>query len=131
MNLPTTPIRARLRVFRVWKNVAQSASAASFASLAPTVGGAILSVARWPWLFAVLVPFGLFSILIGRKSLPDPVIHHNMLDVLGAVLCAATFGFAVIGLETALHGDSPVISGALVLLGLAIGVVFVRRELGQ
>jgi len=105
--------------------------AASFASLAPSVGGAILSFARWPWLFAILVPFGVLSILIGRKSLPEPVIHEGSFDVLGAVLCAATFGLAVIGLESALHGDSPVISWAMVAAGVAIGVVFVRRENDQ
>jgi DHA2 family multidrug resistance protein-like MFS transporter len=105
--------------------------AAGFATLAPSVGGAILSVARWPWLFASLVPFALLSILIGRKSLPDPVMHHSEFDVLGAVMCAATFGFAITGLESGLHGSSPVISGALVLLGIGIGVGFVRRELSQ
>lgn len=105
--------------------------AAGFATLAPTVGGMILAVARWPWLFAALVPFGVISIIAGRKALPDPMIHESPFDVAGAVLCAATFGFAVIGLESGLHGDSPVISAALVLLGLGIGVIFVRRELGQ
>ncbi len=105
--------------------------AASFASLAPSVGGAILSFARWPWLFAILVPFGIFSILIGHRSLPEPVIHEGNFDVLGAVLCAATFGLAVIGLESGLHGDSPVISSALVVLGVTIGVFFVRREKEQ
>lgn len=105
--------------------------AAGFASLAPSVGGAILSVARWPWLFAVLVPFGIFSILIGRNSLPEPETHDTPFDVLGAVLCAATFGFAVVGLESGVHGDSPVISAAVVLLGLGIGYLFVRRELRQ
>lgn len=106
-------------------------TAASFATLAPSVGGAILSVARWPWLFAVMVPLGVLSILAGRKALPEPVIHRTAFDVLGAVLCAATFGCAVIGLESALHGDSPVISWALVALGVALGVVFIRRELRQ
>jgi DHA2 family multidrug resistance protein-like MFS transporter len=105
--------------------------AAGFASLAPSVGGMILSVARWPWLFATLVPFGIFSILVGHRSLPEPVLHDSPFDVLGAVLCATTFGFVVVGLESGLHGDSPVISAALVLLGIGIGVVFVRRELRQ
>lgn len=105
--------------------------AAGFATLAPSVGGAILSVARWPWLFAALVPFGLLSILAGRRALPEPALHDTPFDVLGAVLCAATFGFAVIGLESGLHGDSPVISAALVVLGFGIGVGFVRRELRQ
>jgi DHA2 family multidrug resistance protein-like MFS transporter len=104
---------------------------ASVASIAPTVGGAILAVARWPWLFAVLVPFGLLSILIGHKALPDPVKRNDPYDVLGAVMCAAMFGFGVTGLETAVHGDSPIISAALVALGITLGVIFVRREMGQ
>ena len=105
--------------------------AAGFATLAPTVGGAILAVARWPWLFAAVVPFGLISLLIGQKSLPAPVTRDDPYDVLAAVLCAATFGFAITGLESAVHGNSPVISAALVVLGVALGVLFVRRELGQ
>jgi DHA2 family multidrug resistance protein-like MFS transporter len=105
--------------------------AAGFAALAPTVGGAILAVANWPWLFAALVPFGLVSILAGRHALPDPKPHETPFDVLGAVLCASTFGFIVIGFESGLHGDSPVISAALVVLGLGISVLFVKRELRQ
>lgn len=105
--------------------------AASFAALAPSVGGAILTFARWPWMFAALVPFGVFSILLGRNALPDPVQRETPFDVLGSVLCAATFGFAVVGLESLVQGDSPVISAALVVLGVAIGVAFVKRELRQ
>jgi len=105
--------------------------AASFAALAPSVGGAILSVARWPWLFAALVPFGVLSILLGRAALPETPRRDEPYDVLGAVLCAATFGITVIGVESGLHGNSPVISGFLVAMGVTIGVIFVRRELGQ
>jgi DHA2 family multidrug resistance protein-like MFS transporter len=105
--------------------------AAGFATLAPTVGGAILTVARWPWLFAALVPFGVFSVLIGHRSLPDGDRRDEPYDVLGAVLCAATFGITISGMESALHGNSPVISAAVILLGLGIGFLFVRRETGQ
>lgn len=105
--------------------------AATMASLAPTVGGAILGMARWPWLFAILIPFGLVSVFLGRKSLPDPVRRDEPYDVLGAVMCAATFGFAITGLESGLHGDSPVVSAAMVALGIGLGFVFVRREMDQ
>jgi MFS transporter, DHA2 family, multidrug resistance protein len=105
--------------------------ATAAASLAPTVGGAVLAVASWPWLFAIVVPFGLFSILIGRKSLPEGNPHDDPYDVLGAVMCAATFGLSISGLESAVHGDSPVVSAALVVLGVALGIFFVRRELRQ
>ncbi len=105
--------------------------AASSAALAPTAGGAVLAVARWPWLFAIVVPFGLLSILIGRTSLPQEKPRNDPYDVLGAVMYAATFGLFIFGLESAVNGDSPVISAALVALSLFLGFYFVRRELGQ
>jgi DHA2 family multidrug resistance protein-like MFS transporter len=105
--------------------------AASAASLAPTLGGLILSVAPWPWLFALVAPFALLAVLIGRASLPETPRHEEPYDVLGAVMCAATFGLVVFGLESAISGDSPVISAALVASGVALGVTFVRREFRQ
>ncbi|MET0363896.1 MAG: MFS transporter, partial [Sphingobium sp.] len=105
--------------------------AATAASFAPSIGGIILGIAPWNWLFAMLAPFALLSIFLGRKALPDPVARTEPYDVLGAVMCAATFGFAVFGLESGLHGDSPVISAAMGALGLGLGFIFVRRELGQ
>ena len=105
--------------------------AAASASLAPTLGGAILAVASWPWLFAVVVPFALLSILIGGNSLPESPRQDDPYDVLGAVMCAATFGLTICGLESTVHGDSPVVSLALVVLGVGLGFVFVRRELTQ
>ncbi|HEY0958131.1 MAG TPA: MFS transporter [Novosphingobium sp.] len=108
-----------------------SVAASSAAVLAPTLGGLILGIAPWPFLFAVVIPFGLAAILLGRKALPEPDTHEEPFDVLAAVLCASTFGVGVAGLESAVHGDSPVISVALVVLAAVIGTIFVRRELSQ
>jgi DHA2 family multidrug resistance protein-like MFS transporter len=102
----------------------------SSAALAPTLGGLILAVAPWPWVFAAAVPFALVSLLIGR-ALPDPKPRDEPFDVLGAVLCAAMFGLIISGLESGVHGDSPVVSAAIVLAGAFIGYIFVRREIGE
>lgn len=108
-------------------NVVVSSSAA----LAPTLGGLVLSVAPWPWLFAAAAPLGLVSLLLGRHALPEPQRHREPYDVLGAVLCALTFGLIIAGLESAVHGDSPVVSLAIVAAGAVLAVIFVRRELGE
>jgi len=105
--------------------------AATSASIAPTVGGAVLAIASWPWLFGLVVPFGLLSVLIGRKTLPEGISRNSPYDVLGAVMCAATVGLVISGLESGIHGSSPVISLAIVILGVVLGFFFVRRELGQ
>lgn len=99
----------------------------SGAAAAPTLGGLILAVAPWPWVFASAVPFAVLSLALGR-ALPDPAPRDAPFDLLGAILCAATFGLVIGGLEAGVHGDSPVVSASIVLLGIIIGHVFVRRE---
>lgn len=105
-----------------------TAMVASFSALAPTIGGFILAIASWPWVFAAAVPFGLISMLLGR-ALPDPTPRERPYDVLGAVFCASMFGLVVTGIESAVHGRSPVVSAAMVIAGLWIGRVFIKREL--
>ena len=101
----------------------------SAAAIAPTLGGLVLAIAPWPWVFASAVPFAILSLVLGR-ALPDPSKREGTFDVVGAGMCAAMFGLVIGGLESSVHGDSPVVSAAIVLAGIAVGVVFVRRERG-
>jgi MFS transporter, DHA2 family, multidrug resistance protein len=98
-------------------------------AIAPTLGGLVLSVASWPWIFAAAAPLALLSLMLGRQALPEPQPHQEPYDVLGAVLCALTFGLIFSGLESAVHGNSPVISAAIVTVGAVVAFAFVRREL--
>jgi DHA2 family multidrug resistance protein-like MFS transporter len=106
-------------------NVVVSSSIA----LAPTLGGLVLSVASWPWIFAAAAPLALLSLLLGRRALPEPQPRDEPYDVRAALLCALTFGLIISGLESAVHGGSPLIAAAVVAAGAVIAVVFVRREL--
>lgn len=99
----------------------------SSAAAAPTIGGLVLSVAPWPWVFASAIPFALLSLAFGA-AIPDPKPRAASFDVVGAVMCAAMFGLVIGGLETMVHGDSPVVSAAIVLAGVVTGYYFVRRE---
>jgi DHA2 family multidrug resistance protein-like MFS transporter len=102
----------------------------SSAAAAPTIGGLVLSVAPWPWVFASAIPFALLSLAFG-SAIPAPKPRVTRFDVIGAVMCAAMFGLIIGGLETAVHGDSPVVSAAIVLAGVIVGYYFVRREKGE
>ena len=102
----------------------------SSAALAPTIGGLVLAIAPWPWVFASAVPFAIVSLLLGR-ALPEPPKREGAFDVVGAGMCAAMFGLVIGGLESGVHGDSPVVSAAIVLAGIGVGAVFVRRERGE
>lgn len=102
---------------------------ASSAAAAPTIGGLVLAIAPWPWVFASAIPFGIASLLFGR-ALPNPAPREGRFDLLGAAMCAGMFGLVIGGAESAVHGDSPVVSAAIVLAGALIGVYFVRRQRG-
>jgi DHA2 family multidrug resistance protein-like MFS transporter len=101
----------------------------SSAAAAPTIGGLILAVAPWPWVFASTIPFAILSIALGR-ALPDPAPRLAHFDLLSAVMSAGMFGLVIGGAESLVHGDSPVVSLAVMATGAAIGWFFVRRELG-
>ncbi len=102
----------------------------SSAALAPTLGGLILAVAPWPWVFASAVPFAILSLFLGR-ALPDVPPRTGRFDTLGAAMCAGMFGLVIGGAESAVHGDSPVVSAAIVAIGVLVGILFVRRERGD
>ncbi len=100
-------------------------------SLAPVLGGLILSVASWRWVFVAVVPLSLITLLLHR-ALPEPQPRAaHPFDKLGALLCALTFGLLVGGLESVIHGNHLPLSLALVAIGAAIGIYFVRYELRQ
>ncbi len=97
------------------------------AALAPTAGGLILSFASWPWLFIAAAPLAVFSLALGR-FLPNPEPRPEPFDFTGALLCAATFGLIIGGLESAVHGGSPVVSAAITVIGIALAFVLVRNQ---
>ncbi|MBS0507093.1 MAG: MFS transporter [Proteobacteria bacterium] len=102
----------------------------------PTVAAAILSVASWPWLFAMNLPLGLYIGWLGRRALPcnPPSAHRGARfsapDVLlnGAMFTLIFLG----GSQLGVRGLAPVgggLSGAwLLLAGLAVGVVYLWRQ---
>jgi DHA2 family multidrug resistance protein-like MFS transporter len=104
---------------------------ASSAALAPVLGGFIAASVSWHWVFVATVPLGVLSLLVGQRSLPDVPPHTEPFSLLGALLCALTFGLIISGL-LALSQGQPV-SGSLVCVaaGTLFAVVFVRRELNQ
>jgi len=90
----------------------------------------LLGFAGWPWLFAAAVPFALGSLALG-KFLPNPPPHAEPFDFTGALLCAATFGLIIGGLESAVHGSSPIVSAAIVAIGIGTAVALVRNQRRQ
>jgi DHA2 family multidrug resistance protein-like MFS transporter len=104
---------------------------ASSAALAPILGGFIAAAVSWHWVFVATVPLGVLSLLVGQRSLPDVPPQSESVSLLGALLCALTFGLIISGLLALSQGQSISASLLVVAAGALFAVVFVRRERNQ
>jgi DHA2 family multidrug resistance protein-like MFS transporter len=104
----------------------------------PSVAAAILSVASWPWLFALNVPLGVLVFALGLKSLPfnrvPPAagLRFSPVDVaLNVLMFALVFlGVDRLGVrDPAAAGGGPAWSAwAILLAGVAVGFIYLRRQ---
>jgi DHA2 family multidrug resistance protein-like MFS transporter len=91
----------------------------------PTIGAGILSVANWPWLFAVNLPVG-GIVLLAARALPHLAGTARALDLLSVALNALAFGSLVVGAE--LLPAAPVLAVTLLIAAALSLAALVRRE---
>lgn len=102
-------------------------------ALGPTLSGLVLSTLEWRWIFGLVLPIALGSLVLGALRLTDVTTPGTArIDVLSVVLSALGFGGLVFGLshlgEAAtgtVHASTVV---ALVVGGTAL-TLFVARQL--
>ncbi len=99
-------------------------------AMSPILGGFIISVAAWQWVFFAALPLSVLSLLLSR-TLPDPESHEHRFDLAGAALCALTFGLLFLGMESAVHGDQLSLSIGIFVAGIVVAWFFVRYEKGE
>ena len=103
---------------------------AASSAAGPSIAAAIMSVASWPWLFAVQVPLGVVALLLSLRFLPRSPITGHRFDPISAVLNAFTLGLFISGLDGVGRGAGTALAWVEMAVGAAFGVVFVRRQLG-
>jgi len=92
----------------------------------PTVGATILSIADWPWLFAVNIPVGL-AVLALARGLPGVPGTRRPIDLVSVALNAVAFGCLVVGVDaTATNGA---LGAGFLAISLAGWIALIRREL--
>jgi MFS transporter, DHA2 family, multidrug resistance protein len=83
----------------------------------PTIGGAILAIAPWPWLFLINVPIGIAVVLSTRTILPAVPGHGHPLHLPSIITSAVGFALIVHGIDGFGHGEAR----PLIALELTVG----------
>ena len=96
--------------------------------LGPTIGSAILSVAPWPWIFAVNLPVCVLAML-GLRHLPEVPRNNVAFDGISALLSMATLGVFISGVD--MMGADLLRGIGLVAIAAVLGIVLMRRASGQ
>ncbi|HEY1709452.1 MAG TPA: MFS transporter [Rhizomicrobium sp.] len=102
---------------------------ATSAAVGPTLASAILSIGTWPWLFAINVPLGIASLIVGWRSLPHTPKAPHAFDWPSAGLSAATFGLLIGSIDALGHGEAFGWFLAEVAAGGAVAYLLVMRQL--
>jgi EmrB/QacA subfamily drug resistance transporter len=106
--------------------------------LGPTIGGAILSVTTWRWIFFVNVPIGVIAIVAGLRLIRrSETAKGESLDYKGLALMATglpllTYGLAEIGTVGTFDSDRviiPLLAGVALIAGFVAHALHVERPL--
>jgi DHA2 family multidrug resistance protein-like MFS transporter len=98
-------------------------------AVGPTVAAGILSVASWQWLFAINVPFGIISFVLGLRVLPETKRHNHKFDLRSAALNALTFGFLIFAIGEGAHSASLLVTVLCVAIAVISGTFLILRQL--
>ena len=134
MSVNTTLVKISYPKKYLGRGVGLNATVVALASVAgPTVAAGILSLAEWPWLFAINIPVGIVTFFMAWKHLPDNPTHvrgrhFNFKD---ALLNAAVFGLLIGCIEMYSHGARPTVVLIGVALLLVLGYIYVRSQLDR
>ena len=94
----------------------------------PSLGAALLTVSSWPILFAVYIPLGLVSFILGERCLPRTLHVRRPFDILSAVLSGTTFGLLIFGIDGIAHGHSWKVIVAEMGGAALLGALFIWRQ---
>lgn len=126
--LPVFPPRQHNLVVGAWAGVAAVA-----ASLGAPLGGLLVAV-DWRWIFIVNLPLGLFTVLLGRRVLPEVQAHAGArlpdpVSTLSLLTAVTLLIFATV--QGPRWGWSSVPVAGLFAAAVLAGGVTVRRAIGH
>ena len=97
--------------------------------IGPPIGGIIVSVLSWQYIFLINVPIGILALILAMKTLPKSNNKNEKLDIKGAVLFGLTmvllFGALTLGKEIGFNNKVIIIC---LISSLVLFMIFIKVE---
>ena len=106
-----------------------SLTVAAASAAGPSVAAAVLSFGPWQWLFLINLPIGIAAFIGAMRFLPTSHKSTAPFDLPSAALSMLTFGLVFAAMDLLGHQRFDALTAALLVVGVTIGIVFVRRQL--
>ncbi|GHE22383.1 MFS transporter [Halomonas urumqiensis] len=94
----------------------------------PAIGGLLLSVAEWPWLFALHLPLGCVALSLAWRALPREKGRWHGFDGVGALLSVVMLASLFLALDAIGHRAPAWQVAAGVVISVTAAVLFVQRQ---
>lgn len=101
---------------------------ATAAAVGPTLSSGVLSLASWPWLFAINLPFGVAALGFGWHCLPHTPLATHEFDWQSAMFSALSFGLGIAAIDGIGHGEASQFYGLEFAVAFLAAIVLVRRQ---
>jgi len=101
---------------------------ATSAAAGPSLGAALLTIWSWKLIFAVYIPLGIISFILGERYLPRTTHVRRPFDVLSALMSGIACGLLIFGIDGIAHSQSWQIILSELGGSAAMGTLFVWRQ---
>lgn len=98
-------------------------------ALGPVLGGVLLEFFWWGSVFLLALPVMVILLLLGPRLLPeyrDP--NAGQMDILSAAMSLSAILAMIFGLKQIVQDGFSLLAAGVILLGLIIGALFIRRQ---
>lgn len=101
-------------------------------AIGPALGGFIVELTTWHWIFLINIPIGIVVTPLILKAIPADAETGGRIDIdsKGAVLLFSAITLVTFSIETLSYESMRLISLAAMVIGFAVLAVFVRTETG-
>jgi DHA2 family multidrug resistance protein-like MFS transporter len=100
-------------------------------AIGPTAASLILSLASWPWLFAINVPLGIVGLVLASRFLPLTRRATHAFDLATAAFNACAFGLLVLAIGEGAHAAPAPVIGAELAGSAVFFMLLLRRQRGH